>query len=308
MPREKPLLKIRISGPGVTSGRIAVPVLLKICGEAQAAVNRQADAIEMKLSGKPAPESTLKECTLELIALKKGSTTLDFAPSSKQPMLLPEMASVGIEAVSAVADTLQEVNKKRGKWKPPDPAVLDVLDDLGSLFDQGINKLKWIVPAQNGHKARQAEFVPATLKRVRQRKQEALPLASVQSKPPGIALGPYSPNQESFLEGMLEVAGGSVRITPPIGPPRVLHYGADKAEHVLEAIHKPVRVTVDRRTLKDIEITIPDSQRFFAQKSIAQLIAEQGVNPIEDLDALGGLIPDKDLDDFIAEIYRDREA
>jgi hypothetical protein len=317
---QKPLLKITISGPGVTSGRITIPVLLSICQEAQAAVDRQAGAIEMKISGKPAPESTIRECTLELIALtKKGSTTLDFAPASKQTFLLPEMASVGIEAVSAVAETLQDVNKKRGKWNPPDPAVLDALDDLGSVFEQGVDKLKWIIPSQDRrHKRRTAEFVPATLRKVRQRKQEALPLASppasVVPLPADTITALPTPVQESFLEGMLEPADGKVRIRPPFGPPTILNFGADKAENVFEAMHKPVRVKVDAKAphkLVDLEITAPNfpgSASFFNHKTIDQLIAEQGVQPIADLEALGGLIPDEDLDEFIADIYRDREA
>ena len=46
---------------------------------------------------------------------------------------------------------------------------------------------------------------------------------------------------------------------------------------------------------------------FFAPKSIDQLIAEQGIHQITDLEALSGAIPDEDLDEFVAEIYRSRE-
>jgi hypothetical protein len=320
IPKEQPLLKISISGPGVKPGRIKLPVLFKICQEAQAAVNRQAEAIEASMSEKPLPESVLRDCTLELIALKKGSTTLDFAPASKQPFLIPEMASVGIDAVSAVATTMRAASRKRGKWKAPDPNVLDVLDDLGEVFTQGVNKLKWIVPRQNGHRGTRAEFDPATLLRVKRRKQESLPLHGqvvpyiAAEAEPLAATVPPPPFQESFLEGMLELGDGKVRITPATGAPTTLSYAADKFENILGALHKPVRVKVDAkaRKLVDIEITGAfrdfDTSSFFEAKGIEQLIAEQRVQPIADLSVLGGAIPDEDVDEFVADIYRDRES
>ncbi len=48
-------------------------------------------------------------------------------------------------------------------------------------------------------------------------------------------------------------------------------------------------------------------QAFFAAKTITQLIAEQGVQPVQDIAALSGAIPDADLDEFVADIYRDRK-
>ena len=320
MGKEQPLLKIKISGPGVKPGRIALPVLHKICQEAQEAVNRQAQAIEVKASGKPASEAVMRECTLELIALKKGSTTLDFGPASQQLSFLPEMQSLGFEAVNAVATTLRAVSRRRGKWQPPDPDVLDALDDLGGIFKEGVKNLKWIAPSQNGHKTTTAEFVSATHEKIKRRKQESLslessaPLVPTVEGPSSVPAAIQSPIQESFLEGMLEATGGSVRITPLIGAPAVISYGADKAETVLEAMHKSVRIKLDKqggRKLVDIEITAdldPGTATFFTFKSIDQLIAEQHIQPITDISVLSGAIPDEDLDDFLAEIYRDRKA
>ena len=45
---------------------------------------------------------------------------------------------------------------------------------------------------------------------------------------------------------------------------------------------------------------------FFAARTIDQLIAEQKVRPISDLSALAGTIPDEDIEEFVAGIYRDR--
>jgi hypothetical protein len=271
------------------------------------------------MSDKPIAESVLRDCTLELIALKKGSTTLDFAPASKQLSLIPEMASVPIDAVSAVATTMRAANQKRGKWKAPAPDVLDALDDLGEVFAQGVNRLRWIVPRQNGHRGTRADFVPATLAKVKRRKQESLPLQgnvapyiAGEAEPTGTTV--QTPFQESFLEGMLEVGDGKVRIMPAAGPPTTLSYAADKFENILGALHKAVRVKVDTkaRKLVDIEITGAfkdfDTASFFETKTIEQLIAEQHVQPIIDLSVLSGAIPDEEVDEFVAEIYRARKG
>jgi hypothetical protein len=47
---------------------------------------------------------------------------------------------------------------------------------------------------------------------------------------------------------------------------------------------------------------------FFAAKTIDQLIAEQGVRPVTDISIFAGTIPDEDIDEFVADIYRDRRA
>src|SRR5436853_437147 len=43
----------------------------------------------------------------------------------------------------------------------------------------------------------------------------------------------------------------------------------------------------------------PDLSQFFSAKTIEQLIAEQGTQPITDLSLLSGAIPDEDLDEFV---------
>jgi hypothetical protein len=50
------------------------------------------------------------------------------------------------------------------------------------------------------------------------------------------------------------------------------------------------------------------SHSFFAPRTIEQLIAEQHVHPIANVSILSGAIPDEDVDQFVAEIYRDRKG
>lgn len=51
---------------------------------------------------------------------------------------------------------------------------------------------------------------------------------------------------------------------------------------------------------------VPDLKRFFTAKTLDQLIAEQGTFPVYDLSVFAGAIPDEDMDEFIADIYRTR--
>jgi hypothetical protein len=242
---QPPLLEIKISGPGVQPGRIALGVLFKICHEAQEAVNRQAQAIKSKATGKPITEAGMRECRLELVALRKGSTILKFSPASKQPSLLPETELLGVEAVSEVATALRAVSQRRGKWKAPDPRVLDALEDLGSIFEEGVDRLEWIAPGSARRKRTTAEFVPSYLPKIKRRKQESLQ-----------------------FEALPEMTEHAVQVAP-------------------------IRFI---------------SENFFTPRTIEQLIAEQHVHPIANISILSGAIPDEDVDQFVAEIYRDRKA
>jgi hypothetical protein len=303
MRKEKPLLKIKISAPGIRKGHIPVPLLLRICGEAQAAVNRQAAALADKRSLRPGPATAevARECTLDLVRLGDGSTTLDFVPASDQQSLLP----TSIEAVSGVGTALKFVTSKRAKSSPPDIGVLDSLNSMGHIFDKGVKKLQWIVPARNGNKRVVADFVPETRSKIQARMQQPLPLGAESASAP----------EGTILEGLLELADGKCRIiNPAVGVPTVLNFGEDKAENVYEARHKPVKVEIDAKShkVKTIEITAaPDllgRAQFFAGKTIDQLIVDQGVHPITNLEALSGAIPDEDVDEFVADIYRARES
>lgn len=273
-----------------------MPLLLKVCSEAQTAVNRQAQALEGKRTLRPGPviASVSRECTLELFGLKKGSTTLNFARAAEQGMLV-ESQSMSFEVVAGVATAIKEVARKRGRTTlVPDIGVLDTLHNLGDAFDKGISKIDWIVPAHNGTKRLAVEFNPALRTKIATRIQK--PTASV----------------SSTIEGTLELAEGKCRINPAVGLPILCGFEQEKASEVFEAMSKPVKVRMDAKThkIENIEITSrPDalgSSGFFAAKTIEQLIAEQHVRPITDLSVLAGALPDEDVDAMVAETYRDR--
>jgi hypothetical protein len=217
--------------------------------------------------------------------------------------------------VNGVATKLRDINKKRGKWIPEDDAVLGALDKLGSdAFDAGISALKWIVPS-GSRGERTAEFLPETLPKIKRRRQQALKLEE-QGVLPTLERAfetPMAPVQ-GVLEGMLEPLDGKARIRPILGAPRVVSFRADQAEDVLGAAHKSVRVTLDSkaRNILEIEVATPQQSRFgggfFEAKTIDALIAEQRVLPITDLTSLAGAIPENDVEEFVAEIYKSRAS
>jgi hypothetical protein len=315
MAKGKPLFTIKLKLPaGVAPGHIPVPVLLTVCSDAQKAVNRQAEALQGRDSEKPGrhTEAVTRECTLELIGLKKGSTTLDFG-STQQQQSLPELQSLSIKAVSAVTNTLKAVARKRGKATATDLGVLEALDELGEVFNKGVENLQLIVPGIRGQRKRlAAEFSPQILPKLRARKQELLPLNGHGAAQNQTQTPVQVPGDGQFFEGLLEPLDGKVRISPVAGPSTVVTFSADKAENVYGAMHKPVRVKVEPNThkLKDIEVT--QTQLFtgtevFVLRTIDQLIAEQKVQPIADPTVFASL-SDDDVDALIAEIHQGRQT
>lgn len=304
------LLKLRIDGPGVRSGSITVPDLLLICGAAQDAVSRQAEAMQGKLSLRPGPRTAKvhQECTLELFGkIGKGSSVLPFRLAKPQ-VNLPEMTTFGAEVVHTVARVVKEFATSRNGHGDYDPGVLDSLSTLGEIFDRkAISFIEWHVPRHNGHRPVKAVFNKAVRQRVVQR-----------IKAPS--------HRPEAVEGILRMADfkeldQKCRIHPPIGQPIMCSFDKSKEAEVYASLLKPVRISGDAKinpnTGKIEEIHIQDigvmeqllvgAKDFFSGKSITELAEAQGVRPITDPKALVGGWPAEDnLDDFLEEIYAAR--
>jgi hypothetical protein len=125
-PREIPVLTLKVNGPKVRKGRISVPDLIKICSDAQNAVTRQAEALEGRKSLHPGPTTgqIRQECTLELMAIRDGSTMLDFSLAKPQlPLPFDDAKSFGTEAVGEVAETIRSLGNGN-QQQDIDPGVL----------------------------------------------------------------------------------------------------------------------------------------------------------------------------------------
>jgi hypothetical protein len=229
-----------------------------------------------------------------LVGLKKGSTTLQFVPASENHSLL----GIGLDAVSGVGGAIRFVSQERPRGEQPNVGVLAALNGLGEVFrPDGVESIKWIVPAHNGTRRATVEFNEKVYHRLKQRIQLPLSPFSIEKTP-------------NALEGTLELTEGKGRIVPPVGSPTSFIFGPDKAVAVLEASGKPVKLTLGPKTnkLQDIELaSLFGKGDFFASKTIDQLIAEQHVKPITDFSTFESL-SDDDVDDLIAEIHQGRQG
>ncbi len=303
-----PVLTLKVDGPGVRRGRIAVPDLIRICQEVQSAVTRQAEALEGRKTVHPGPTTDLirHECTLDLVGIRKGSTNLDFALAKPQLNLpFDEIGNFGSAVVKELADTIHSLgngNRKQGL----DPGVLQSIYGLGSIMDGGrIDTMEWIAP-KSGRK----RFIGSVNKKVRER-------AAIHLSKPTFKL--------ANVDGILDMADFNrrerkCRIDPAIGASVMCTFGPEFESAVQELLRQPVRISgigkiqpnserVDSIEIQNLE-RLPSlalgEGNFLASPTLERLALSQGITPVRDLKALGGFLADDEVDPFIAEIYEAR--
>lgn len=310
--RTKYVLQLKIEGPGIRSGAIPVPELLRICGAVQDAVNRQATALQGKRSLRPGPTIGVvqQECTLELVGIKKGSTTLPFTlAKSQQP--IPELGLVtfGIEAVEQFAAAVDAIGTN-GKIKDIDSGVLDSLEKLGEVFEKkSINKIVVQVPRHGKHRSIKTVFD----KRIR---EKVIKLVKTPS------------HRVETIEGKLEMADFKpldykCRIAPLLGKPVICTFDKDREAAILGLMLKPVKITGDARInphsgqtdeihitdVESIDELLMGAKEFFANKSLSELAKTQGVKPLDNPSILiGGWPADENVDEFLEKTYKERSA
>lgn len=310
--RTKPLLTLRIQGPGIRQGAISVPDLIRICQATQNAVNRQAEAMQGGLSLRPGPKSSVvrQECTLELTGIKKGSTVLPFGLAKpQQPLPIPQMTTFGRDVVRRVATAVKSLGSRR----PPkngyfEPGLLDSLRDMGEVLNKDVTKIEWIVPG-NGRPSIKAIFDT----RVRERVSERIKSPSTRPQ---------------TVEGVLEMADfkeqdHKCRIHPLVGQPIVCTFTPDQEQGVYDALRKPVKIegtaTVNPHSgrLESIAIAkigvteqlLIGAKEFYSGRTLEQLAEAQGIAPLSNPRVLVGGWPEgEDLDVFLEDIYSSRGA
>jgi hypothetical protein len=310
--RIKPLLKLRIQGPGVRSGAIAVPDLIRICKATQDAVNRQAEALQGGQSLRPGPKMLVvyKECTLELTGIKKGSTILPFTLAKpQQPLPIPETTNFGHDVVRQVAEAVKTLGSRKSlKNEYFEPGLLDSLREMGEVLTKDLVKIEWIVPS-NGKPAVKAMFD----KRVKERVIQRIKVPTTRPE---------------TVEGVLEMADFKsqdrrCRIHPPVGQSILCTFTTEQEQEIHDALRKPVRITgtatvnpnngrVDSIALKKIEMIeelLIGEKDFHVGRSLDQLAEAQGIEPLKNPKVLAGGWPeDEDLDMFLEGVYLSRGA
>jgi hypothetical protein len=308
---EKAVLELRAKGPGVRRGRIPVPDLIKICEEAQRAVNRQAEFMEGRKTLHPGPitDAIRQECTLELIALKPGCTRLQFGIAKPQVPLFNDQPTLGPDVVGEVALAIKSLGNGKGTIREVDAGVLQALYSLGAVVEnKRISELEWIAP-----KTAERKRVSAPVNRkMRER------VAATISSPRKV---------QRQIDGVLDMADFKpndlrCRIDPAIGASVVCTFDERDATQVQLLIRQPVRITgeailapytdrVENLHVYKIE-RLPSLSlgegNFFAESSLSELAAKQKVKPLKDISALAsGFPPDENIDEFLEEIYSARK-
>jgi hypothetical protein len=306
-----PILRIRVKGPGVRSGRIPIPDLVTICQEVQKTVNRQAESMEGKKTLHPGPikDQIRQECTLELIKIARGSTWLNFGLARPQlPLPIPDQTTFGSEVIGALASTI----KSLGNGDFPgelDAGVLQGLYELGGVAEsKRISEIDWVSPATDGRTS-----ISAPLNRtVRER------VAARLSSPRKV---------QKQLDGILEMADFKpseykCRIDPAIGASVNCTFDEREANHVQSLLRKPIRVvgeaTISRYTERIESFHIQSLERlpslslgegnFFAEYSLSELAASQKVKPVKDNSVLPRIFSEgEDIDRFLEDIYSARK-
>ena len=308
----KPILKLRVEGPGVRSGAISVPDLVLICQAAQDAVNRQAEAMRGGQSLRPGPKSSVvhQECTLELTGIEKGSTVLPFTlAKSQQSLPIPDLTTFGREVVLEVATAVKDIgSRKVSKNEHFEPGLLASLRRLGEVLDKDVTKIEWIVPC-NGRRSFRAVFD----KRIREKVNERI-------KEPT--------TRPETIEGVLEMADfkeqdHKCRIHPPIGQPILCTFRPDQEQDVYDSLRKPVRIvgtatinphndrveSIAITNIGVIEQLLIGAKEFHSGRSLQELAEAQGVSPLSNPKTLVGGWPEgEDVDEFLEDIYSRRGA
>jgi hypothetical protein len=306
----KPILRLKIDGPGMRTGRVPIPELILVCKEAQNAINKQAEVLRKRKTIHPGPtaDSIQDECTLELVGIHGNSpTTLDF-DLRKPQRALAFNDELGAKAIREVASTITGLHKKNVDGF--DPGVLLRLYSLtGAISPKLISRIDWITPAHNGHGRKISAAITKTV-----RANVAKRLSSPRKAPVEV-------------DGVLEMADFKkeeykCRIDPPIGLPVLCTFDPQRADEIYNLLRKYVRVKgegiihpyTDKIEVMHIGEIIPLSpmalsdQSFFANPPIGDLMAANNVQPLNDLSVLaGGIPPDEDVDEMLRVIYDARK-
>jgi hypothetical protein len=308
----KPILRLRIEGPGIRKGRVPIPDLVLICEEAQKAINKQAEVLRNKKTIHPGPtaHSIQEDCTLELTAIRGNSPTILEFDLRKPQRHLDFSEEFGATAVKELAATINEVRRKKTDNNGFDPGVLLRLYSLaGAITPTGVSRISWITYGLNGHRRQMSAVITKAVKTSVAKKLSAPRKATVE------------------VDGVLDMADFKpdefkCRIDPPIAPPVLCTFDPQQANKIQSLLRQYVHVKgeatirpyTDRiETLHIAEITplspmaLAD-QSFFANPSLNELMDSGNVQPMDDPSILAGVIPvEDDIDEMLKTIYDARK-
>lgn len=248
---------------------------------------------------------------MELVGIKKGTTTLQFDVAKPQTRLFEDAPTLAAEVVAELAHTIKTFsNRSSGDlYSEIAPGVLNSLYNLGELAsNHRISKIDWISPRKGGHKRVSAPLTKAV----------AIKIAAQLSRPRQAAV---------VIEGILDMADfrpndRKCRIDPALGTPTTCEFDEDFENVVYSLLRKPARVTgagmlrpygekpdvIRIHTINPLPSLELGREMFYASPSIQDLAAAQNVKPLKSAADLATRMPtDEDVDTMIEEIYSSRK-
>jgi hypothetical protein len=306
------VLKLNVKGPAVRSGRISVPDLIRICQEAQNSVNRQAEAMEGRKTIHPGPvkDAIRKGCTLDLVRIGKGSTTLSFVPAEPQKRIpFPDQTTFASDVVEELAKTIKYFGKGKDKDRAVDEGVLQGIYALGGIAEgRRITEIVWISPKTGGHKRIAAKVNRVLHERVAKRLSR--PRKQIVQVDGVLDMADFKPNDLKC------------RVDPAYGATVLCTFEERDSSRVQSLLREPVRVigegifqayterleSLHIQTIERLPSLSLGEGNYYAESSLADLAAKQKVKPVKSIVELSGGFPDdENIDQFLDEIYKARK-
>lgn len=309
MTRREAVLTIKMTGPGIGEGRLALADMVHVGRNVQAALERIAlvlrgETRSLKPGRRPADVAAL--CRLDLVGFGGGSAVLELAlAGAERPFEVMDLGEAALDRMVEGLRRVAEVPSLPAGW---DTGVLMAWRELGSLFDRGVERIE--VSRIKYHAVLGAQYTRAVRDQIVQRIR-----------------GPM--HDAITVEGRLlmadfDEARRRCRVHPSHGPSVTCVFREDQREAILELLTKYVRVVGQAERdeeqgrvrvvrIADIEpIEIPgdaDGGSFWEHPSVEELAHRQAAHAVERPEDLAADLWDSDaeLEEFLADTYRARE-
>lgn len=302
------ILRLRVQGPAVASGRIAVDDLVVLVRQVQTAIERIALVLRGEQGVRPGrrPADIERLTRLEVVALEPGSVVV--ALDLRRDQLQLEGMDPGREAARRLVDGLIALDQREELPRGWDPGVILAFREATRLFRRGIERVDVSLQTDD---YRQSARLEAT---------DAERFARLATR--------WVSNRRT-VEGRLLMAdfkewATRCRVHPPAGQPVECTFDEAHRQAVLDALTKYVRVTgeaevdpetrrIKRLVIADIEVlnwegseetTVP----FWEPIPTDDLAAMQHVKPVVRVEDLAADIWEspEELEAFLAEVYEAR--
>lgn len=315
-------LTITLEGESIGSGRVPVPLLLRLLAEMNKALQRTGNVLRGEADSVrrgPARKNIKDEIAFDLVGITHGSPTAVLHLDRSQAQQSFECMDFGLEVIEKALAGLGEIQEKEDDELPVgfDPGVIMAWRDVGTVLEHGVSHICFTLG--NRDKPLTVNYTSLGYQRVQKRIQ-----------------GPQT--NIRTIEGRLLMAdfkehGTRCRVHPAMGEPVVCLFDETQKDEVLENILRFVRVAgeakEDPATGKITSIKIHDIRPleerededkellpvgtplpidFWQSPSLEQLAASQGTQPLTDPTVLFGTWPGEPDDSFEEDIRKLRQS